>query len=221
MNRLSTKLGKSFFLFLAYLWELCRMSRSTNSYPTGSIPIKAETDSGFIYSVTQGGKTTVYISIDGSSNALEWIANFIILKTGRWFSHIGFDVPAGIFFKQVLSYLVDKKYLSSAIDIMVIGHSRGGSIAQLINMRLVEKGFNSRCISFGSPKVGGFLFHLFNHKLRIKHTRVNIKEDVVTQTPPSFMWGHYQTDSVICPCKEFGIYKVHLSYGKRLNELAL
>ena len=204
---------------LLYIWSLCRCSRASSFYPAVCEPIKFGTDTGFVYRTYLN---TYHVVIDGSSTALEWVEDFIIFKVGRWFSHIGFDNVAEGMYSDVLSALT-KLGANKLSKICFDGHSRGGPIAALLNMRFLEAKYaNTHTYTYGSPKYGGLLFNLFAKSMGLRLTRVFIKEDIVTKLPPSPLWPHYATDTVELkkhPKSSNKAFDVHHMYGTLLTDL--
>jgi len=198
---------------LLHSWGLCVLVRLTSTYPLGAIPLVAGKDTGFLIIGVDG---CCNIVLDGSNNTLEWLMNFLIAKTGKFFSALGFSIPSSLFLDEIEKHI---KYFKGKI--IVEGHSRGGAIAQIVGATLKKQGYDVEVHTFGSPRVGGVFFNMALHRLGVQHYRVYFKNDLITNAPPNRLgtgWFHYGTP-VQLPSPTGSIKEVHHSYGEVLHNL--
>ena len=190
------------------LWSLCRQARSEEFHPIGSVAIKGGADTGYV--LFKNG--IAYVIIDGSSNALEWINNFVVFKLGKHGTHSGFYTASQRLLPQIEILL--KGWVGQVI---IAGHSRGGALAMQIALELSSPSVS--VVTFGAPRVGGRRFAQACVDRGLQAVRVAIDRDVVTQAPPKWLgtnWAHYG-DPIILNFKGDGtIYDIHHAYGNLL-----
>jgi hypothetical protein len=184
---------------LVHYGELCQMVRNSGKHVKGVPVHRFGSDSAVVIGDT--------IVIDGSDNLREWASNLLFLRFGRKGTHAGFAIAANRIFDEVKSIAEPDKIIT------IVGHSRGGAIAQLLAMLLSELGCFCRVVSFGSPKVGGRKFRERMAELNVIHIRVEMEGDPVCRLP--MWWKHYATDSVYIANEEKGT-DCHLKYWEYL-----
>jgi len=145
------------------------------------------------------------VAVNGSDkDRKEWGSNFNALPTIRGV-HRGFRKSA----KQVLSVIKSK--LPCGLPVVLVGHSRGGAIVQVMAYRSKR---SMQCVTFGSPRP----FSVLAMGIRFVHHMVHCKQDPVCHIPPVFIppfWKTYltsETEIVIRDGKK-GVDESHKNYG--------
>lgn len=94
---------------------------------------------------------------------------------------------------------IRKKLASgSAPTVFVTGHSLGGALATLAALDLrVSLGLpDVRVVSFGSPRVGNYIFSKWFEKEIGPHWRFTHNRDIVPSVPPGYMGFHHVSQEV-------------------------
>jgi hypothetical protein len=128
-----------------------------------------------------------YLVVRGSDNRKNWLLDFDYLKTYDKeidiFVHLGFKKASKNIFFNVLPIL---KRLEIK-NLTICGHSLGGAISHLLNIRLTNQEFNVKSIGFGSPKFTNWQGANFYSQLDI--TNIINDNDIVCSTPPNTILG--------------------------------
>ena len=192
-------------------WLLCRKGSNRMLYPDGAKSLNSGSDTGYITQIDG----EFIIVIDGTSSLHEWLENILVKKVAPYAAARGFSDPCLAFVDQII-----KELGCHSSKVTVVGHSRGGAIAQIIALYLIDLGFGASVITFGSPRIGGMRFYSHCTQRRLKHLRIYIENDVVCNLPKNRWFSgfmHYQTAVVALPhIKGMSIKTRHLSYGERL-----
>ena len=103
-------------------------------------------------------------------------------------------------------------------DLHIVGHSRGGAIAQVMAHYLKKwEGIEASCITFGSPRV----FTVWARPT-FKHHRVFTVGDIVTRIPavwvPPFFKSYQTTKTKIKTGRILGLKKKHGEYGEMISK---
>lgn len=171
-------------------------------------------------------KDTLWISLEGSSGAKDWLHNFDFWKKPykgmehKWYVHRGFLKIWKGMEDILLSYIMDK----TVQRIIVSGFSQGAALAFLCHEwctfhrpDLMEK-HAIESYGFGQPRV------TWGHvpkevKKRFKgFTYIVCKRDIVTHLPPR-LFGFHHCGRKVKTGKGFkyGPIKSHLSYAEYLS----
>jgi len=196
---------------LKYLWE--QNHRINSKTVEGDNPLYYKDNTDTACSVSVGDID--YHFFDGSNTALEWIKNFVAIRTGLNGSALGYDSTAKDLFDDM------QENISTTRKQVFVGFSRGGAIAMLVLIRYsmwcYTQGIKPRAelITFEMPKAGGRKLYKFCKRLNFQHIRVVMKGDPV----PNIVWWWkkpYTTRLITLPNKERGIKNKHTNVGKYL-----
>lgn len=169
----------------------------------------------------------VIIAVDATDfdeGVEEWKSNFDFSPPINGF-HRGFYTTAKYFYTEHIQTLVT--YLRGVgaenIPITIIGHSRGGGIAPILNYFLNRDGFsNIKTVTFCQPKSGTIKGIRAMKKIGVEVHRVEAKLDFVDNVPPIItfkpfcIWKQYQTKHYQLPSVR-GID--HAEVGRAIKEL--
>lgn len=194
---------------LLYYWGLCRRARNDcKNAPTGAVVLKSDKDRAF--ALLDGGRLTIVI--DGSSNMREQLENLLWIPWGKSGDSIGFRNVAVDMYKQI------ERTLFSDPEIVLIGHSRGGAVAQSLGLMLANRKYDvCEVVSFGSPKVGGRDFVKACTKAGLNHIRVVTSRDIVAKLP--FIRGkHYEKERHVLDAGKMRRIQAHMAYGALLRK---
>jgi len=107
-------------------------------------------------------------------------------------------------------------------DVVMVGHSLGGALAQLSGMRYANArpAIMVSCIVFGCPKVGNLDFRFYVNSLpNLKVMRIEYGSDPWINTPDHQTWNH--AGHTISICKSEKIEKDSTSIGSNVNDSKL
>ena len=137
------------------------------------------------------------ISVRGSTTVEDWIGNFE-LATFEQGKHIGFAYPANRIYNNIQSIISDFN-MNGNIKFFITGHSRGGAVANLLSVKLMENGIDSSNIynyNFACPDVACKIkFPTYNNIYNLCN-----REDIVPFIPgvaasalttPGTSWGKF------------------------------
>lgn len=137
------------------------------------------------------------ISVRGSTTVEDWIGNFE-LATFEQGKHIGFAYPANRIYNNIQSIISDFN-MNGNIKFFITGHSRGGAVANLLSVKLMENGIDSSNIynyNFACPDVACKVkFPIYNNIFNLCN-----REDIVPFIPgvaasalttPGTSWGKF------------------------------
>ena len=156
-----------------------------------------------------------YHFFDGSNTPLEWVKNFIAIRTGLYGSALGYDGTA----KDLFEKMHDD--MSSARKNVFVGFSRGGAIAMMMLIRYTEWCYRRKVkpraelVSFEMPKAGGRRLYRRCKKLGFEHTRVVMQGDAV----PKIVWWWckpWTTKLITLKNSEKGLKNKHKNVGRYL-----
>ena len=145
-----------------------------------------------------------YVAITGSNDKFDWIRNFWAVKknVGKGVRvHRGFHNG----FKRIKNQIKRVLGEHSPQEVIFIGHSRGGAIAQVAAWFFSDK-YNVSCYSFASPRVGN---KAFKKHLDLKvpvNIRVAIDSDVAPKVPNI---NYFHAGTLIRLPKQKGLFKSH------------
>lgn len=135
---------------------------------------------------------TLYLVIRGSANLYDWIQDLKFSSSNLTINDISIgDIHSG--FKECYLNVIDeiKAIVKSEMkeNIIFLGHSLGGAIAELcaLDLRLQYSDINFQLITFGCPKVGNIVYTNYYNRTNIQVYRfVNINQtnqaqDIVTK----------------------------------------
>ena len=185
-------------------WKLCRLVSKEERH---TIPLSSRLSTGLDEVAVFFDGSDVTIVIDGSDDPAEWISN-LKFKSNRLGFHNEFYTSSVEIYRLL--------HLNSKNNITIVGHSRGGGIAQILAYLINRPNIN--VITFGSPKVANRLGIKKLKEIGFKHTRVRIKGDPVDNVPPVlFGYIHYQTELI----KLKGVKGKlnHLAFGEALQQI--
>ena len=211
-------------------WDLSHEPHQERpEYPKGTIHFLSDDDTAYAFVKNR----TLFIVCDGSDvidekgkfSLREWFENLAFWRTCKFGLVYGFGNAAEDFMEQIQE---DIKLFPEFDRIVVIGHSRGGTIGFGLSLMLIDAGLvhpNAlHLFTFGAPKPGGIRTKRWARKLGLNHTRVRIKGDWVTGMPPFspllpfIPYLHYQTEKIVLEVEGKGIVVKHKGYGKALSE---
>lgn len=171
--------------YLISVAQLCRdvYQRTPNTERLDILGIH-HFQAGSDYGCAYVSPDTVYITIAGSDDILDWMSNFKALFRADWFgmrAHRGFVQAARALEKPMMDVL----HQYPVHNLVFTGHSRGGAIALLLAISAeihlpMRRG--SRCITFGQPRVST------GHQVRLayrygEYVRVQNSSDAVCRWP--------------------------------------
>ena len=142
-------------------------------------------------------KKTIYVSIRGSSSALNWLADFEVklVDYTTWPScgckvHNGFYRSSeGIKNKTINTINILKKRYPT-YSVVMTGHSYGASTVQLLAMELEKKGITVEIYNYGQPRVGDEMYAGFVNTVIKEYWRFTHNKDVVPHVPPIAGFGY-------------------------------
>lgn len=190
---------------------MCRRARGYGKHaPEGSTLLKYGKDTGYMQYVDG----VLHIVIDGSDNFVEWLLNALWVRVGKFKEAFGFRVAAVGLYEDITEVLG-----SADPQIVIMGHSRGGAIANSLGLIMKNRDWDVvNVVTFGAPKVGGGKFVKACKKAGLRLTRVFAKGDIVSTLP--FIRGrHFETIRLKLKNNIRGVVKTHLGYGAILKEL--
>ena len=195
------------------LWRQCRRINEKTVLGDDTIYYKAGTDTAC--STTIDGVRLHFF--DGSNTFREWFKNFVAFRVGLYGSAIGYDSTAKDLFDQM------RGDISSTDKNVFIGFSRGGAIALLVMVRVINsmwrRGLKPNCdlLTYEAPKAGGRKLRRECRRLAFNHTRITMNGDIVPTLVP-YWRGHYETTRIKLKNKEFGIRNKHTRVEKYLPD---
>jgi len=164
----------------------------------------------------------VIVSIDATDTKAEWRSNFNFNPTIRGF-HNGFYHTAKIIYNELKPHIQEVRKLRELIPITIIGHSRGGGLAPILDLFLREAGFGHiRTVTFAAPRCATLKGCRTLKKAGLEVHRVEARRDIVDNLPPKFtlfpfrIWKHFETSHYDLPTVQ-GID--HAEILKALEEL--
>ena len=142
-------------------------------------------------------KKTIYVSIRGSSSALNWLDDFEVKLVDyiTWPScnckvHNGFYRSVeGITNKTINTINILKKRYPT-YSVVMTGHSYGASTVQLLAMELEKKGITVEIYNYGQPRVGDEMYAGFVNTVIKEYWRFTHNKDVVPHVPPIAGFGY-------------------------------
>lgn len=140
-----------------------------------------------------------------------------VLKNGNWGKgtiHDGFYKAWSFFKKTITDYL---KKVKRDKPVLVTGHSRGGSLAELCARHIAKNiGRPCSCVQSGSPAVGVRAYRNEYNLLPIHHTLLVVDADPVPDLPPYALgFRHVGSRLHISSCGFWKLY--YLSYVMRIT----
>ena len=167
--------------------------------------------SGFVYQDTlydvktdlQGfigylsSKKTIYVSLRGSSSALNWLDDIEIKQVDytSWPScgckvHYGFYRSAEGVTNKTLDTVNLLKRRFPTYSVIMTGHSYGASTVQLLGMELEKKGISVEIYNYGQPRVGDIKYAGFVNTVINDYWRFTHNKDMVPHVPPTTVFGY-------------------------------
>lgn len=195
-------IDKATALFLA---QHCKYVYDDNYRPDKQIVIshfREENINGYTFE----RKGTVYVVIAGTDDIKDAVADakFISkrLSGESYFTrvHTGFYNS----YEKIEQHIV--KAASENKPVILAGHSLGGAIATIAAYKLSSIGKNVTCVTFGSPRVGGYLFTKKYNKLVKKSYRFVYKNDAVTRVPTAGLFYFHVNKELQSKGKSFFSY---------------
>ena len=128
-------------------------------------------------------KGTVYIFIAGTDDIKDVLADMKFISTRLDNESFFTRVHTGFYnsYKKIEKDIF--KIASQNKPIVIAGHSLGGAIAIIAKYELSKIGINVSCVTFGAPRVGGYLFAKKYNKLDGGSYHFINKNDAVTRVP--------------------------------------
>ena len=107
-----------------------------------------------------GNSTFIFVTIRGTpSEAHEWVSNINISDTSRATEeiHEGFFYTTAEIHRELIYYLLRKRIDPDSCRFLITGHSRGGSVANLLAETLCDEGYFKKdsiyVYTFAAPNV--------------------------------------------------------------------
>lgn len=158
------------------------------------------------YYIEKDNEGNVVIAFQGSNSKLDWKQNFKFWKKPYKNMEVKFRVHSGFLeiWKSCRDEIMDRLEEMKPTSVTVVGHSLGGAISILCtedcDFRFRKTGKLSQdklqCITFGAPRVIGFL-HFKKIKDRWNGTRLfNNSSDIVPCVPPFFFLYRHVTEQI-------------------------
>jgi hypothetical protein len=140
---------------------------------------------------------TIVIAYQGTTgtSVTNWVANFNLTLTSPWPSvpsaqvHSGFWATYLATRQQVLDYIATMP----RVPIQIVGHSQGGSVANLCAFELATfYGYTIKNVyTFGSPRTGTYDWTAWFRSRVANSWRVTHARDIVAHTPPRAGSSYY------------------------------
>jgi len=167
-------------------------------------------------------KNRIIMAWDGSSNKAEWIDNFKAFPPCDG-CHAGFEGAVREMLPDIVECLNDifniGKQNGVYYTIEQSGHSRGGAMASISEMKLRKAGFGAiSTYTFGSPRPFTKKGFLKAKEMFMNVCNVRIDRDPVDNLPPRFFfctWHHAPGTEVMLPTVK-GTFD-HLAFGEALD----
>ena len=145
--------------------------------------------------VGMNNKNTLFISIRGSENIMNWVDNIQVRKTTPY-NDTNIEVSKGFYkaYTYLKNDIFDKlnilrsKYNTN--NLLITGHSLGAAIGTLLAFDILYTNDNyniEHLITFGSPRIGNDVFVKSFEKYNLLHYRVTHYNDIVPHVPQEFL----------------------------------
>ncbi|KAJ4306401.1 hypothetical protein N0V88_001201 [Collariella sp. IMI 366227] len=132
----------------------------------------------------------IVVSFRGSTSVRNWIADFVFVQvpctdlTAGCLAHVGFMASWGEIALRVIAAVRTAKAANPSYQVVVTGHSLGGSVGLLAAAYIRKAGIPADLYTYGAPRVGNTAFVKFvtvqpGAEYRITHT-----VDPVPRLPP-------------------------------------
>lgn len=181
------------------------------------------------YAVVAVNAIEICVVFRGSDDMKDWFDNLDFMSDKDHF----FKRAHGGFMKSYESIELDlMKIVNSLIDdnpgldIKVIGHSKGGAMAELCAMVIADHSHEVSLFTFGSPRVGKKSYKKKFKKLNIKYYRFVNGKDPVPRIPRKYMGFKHMVKPITMKDGWFtwlwiGDFKDHLmpNYVKNIRKL--
>lgn len=188
---------------ISYLWDKSYADKLKN---LGFLKTKTKMiHNGKTHCLVVENKKEIWFVFRGSDSSKDVLSNLTFKKSkDNWQIHDGFISRLN----EVQSE-IDTAISNTNKEIYFAGHSLGGAIANIAASRC-EK--NSTVFSFGSPRVGSFIF--LSKTKHFTHYRFKTNMDLVTLIPPFFLGFIHTGQEVYFDHR--GKYVESPTIGKRL-----
>lgn len=140
---------------------------------------------------------TIYVVLRGSSSLMNWLDDFEVklipytsYQNCECNVHNGFYTSAlGIKNKTIETVQLLKK-VYPRYSVVVIGHSYGAAVGQLLAMELEKEGVQTKVYNYGQPRVGDAKYATFVNAIINEYWRATHNKDVVPHVPPTTCFGY-------------------------------
>ncbi|CAM1507920.1 Fc.00g047680.m01.CDS01 [Cosmosporella sp. VM-42] len=149
------------------------------------------------YVATDNARSEIVVSVRGSSNIRNWIANLEFAQQDCSFVagcgvHTGFQKAWAEISAPVKAAVAKAKAANPSFKIISTGHSLGGAVATLAAAYLRKDGNAVDLFTYGSPRVGNNVFANFVTNQAGAEFRVTHGDDPVPRLPP-IVFGYRHT----------------------------
>jgi hypothetical protein len=149
------------------------------------------------YVATDNARKEIVVSIRGSSNIRNWIANVDFLQTpcslvADCYVHTGFQNAWVEIGAAVKTAVKAARKANPSYKIVSAGHSLGGAVATLAATYLRVDGYAVDLFTYGSPRVGNEAFANFVSAQAGLEWRITHGDDPVPRLPP-IIFGYRHT----------------------------
>jgi hypothetical protein len=139
-------------------------------------------------------RSRLILTVRGSSEPLDWLINAVVqtAPTGPYLgAHAGFAAAAQSLIDDIRTD-VDAQLVLGASGLVVVGHSLGGAVGQLLAHRLEALGYPvERVVTFGAPAAGRSTWSSVYANMNSRTHGFQDHRDLVVCLPPDQVaWTH-------------------------------